>query len=171
MIKKVTLSLIVILMLAIAASAAVVGVMFAVYFTGNLPYSSQPVDFTVTDAYKTDGITFSKVGDAVSISAPLYANKTDILYADIIQVTALRTGNLKLENASRTSNGITSCEIQFYDMKNGTAGYSWFPLTTTPTTIGLGTFTKNQTYILQMIITTGANKSANEQIKFKMRMD
>lgn len=170
-IRKVILSIPALWLLTTVASAAIIGILFVVYFTGNFPYSPEPEDFTVVDAYANDGITFSKVGSAVSISAPIYANKQNIIYDSVIQVTALRTGNFRLENAYRTSNGITACAIRFYDLQNGTLGYNWVEMGTIPTTIGLGTFNKSQIFILQMRISTGTNTSAGEQIKFDMKMD
>jgi hypothetical protein len=170
--RKIILSIPALWLLTPLVSAAIIGIFFAVSFTGNFPYSPEPEDFTVVDAYSNDAITFNKIGDTVTISAPLYANKQNIFYDDIIKATALRTGNLKLENAYRTSNGITACAFRFYDLQNGTLGYDWIEMPTSPgTTIGLGTFNKDQVFILQMRISTGTNTSSGEQIKFDMKMD
>lgn len=172
-IRKIILSIPISLwLLTTLVSAAVVGILFVVAFTGNFTYQSVPQDFTVVDAYPNDGITFNQVGDTVTISAPIYPNKQNIIYGDVIKVTALRTGNFRLENAYRTSNGITACAFRFYDMQNGTLGYNWIEMPTSPgTAIGLGTFNKSQIYILQMRISTGTNTSSGEQIKFDMKMD
>lgn len=170
--RKPILSITALWLLISIVSASIIGIMFVVSFTGNFPYQSEPQDFTIVDAYINDVITFNKVGDTVTISAPLYANKQNIIYDDIIRVTALRTGNLQLMNPYRTSNGITSCAIRFYDMRNGTQGYEWVEMPTNPgTAIGLGAFSKDQIYILQMRISTEANTNASEQIKFDMKMD
>jgi len=170
--RKLILSIPALWLLTTLASAAIIGILFVISFTGNFPYQTEPQDFTGSDAYPNDGITFNQTGDTVSISAPLYPNKQNIIYDDIIKATALRTGNLKLENAYRTSNGITACAIRFYDLETGTLGYNWIEMPTAPgTTIGLGTFNKSQILILQIRISTGANTSASEQIKFDMKMD
>lgn len=153
------------------ASATIVGIMFLLSFTGTLTYNDAPVDFTIEDAYPGDVITYRKVGDVVFITAPIYANKTNVLYYDVIKITALRTGTLGLTNAYRTANGITKCEMKFYDFYNGSSGYTWFELGTTPGGVYIGQFNKSQVFILQMKISTGANTSTGEVITFDMKMD
>jgi len=160
-----------ILMLVGIASATIVGIIFLLSFTGQFTYSSMPEDFTIDDAYPGDVITYSKIGDTVFIEAPIYANKQNVLYQDVIKITALRTGTLGLTNAYRTANGITKCEMRFYDFQNGTSGYNWFELGTTPGGVYIGQFNKSQVFILQMRISTGANTSTGEVITFDMKMD
>lgn len=170
-ISKLLKTIIPLLLMVSIASATIVGVMFILSVTGQLTYSSTPIDFTVVDGDTGDAITYNKVGDSVFIQAPIYANKQNVIYYDVLKVTALRNGTLSLQNASRTSNGITKLEVRFYDFQNGTDGYNWVEIPTFPTAIGLGMFNQSQILIMQMRINTGTNTSSGEVILFDMKMN
>lgn len=141
--------------------------------TVSIIVNSEPEDFTVEDAFIYDDITFSRVDKVTTATALLYPNTQNKIYDDIIKVTALQTGTFRLENAYRTSNNITACAIRFYDLQNGTAGYNWVEIQPAPTPlipIELGTFNKNQIFILQMRISNGIDTNIDEQVKFDMKL-
>ncbi len=150
------------------ASAAVIGVYIYANVEATGTYQgSLARGFSIEDGDTTDEITYQISGDNVFLSFPLYKNQGEgVAYTRVLKIVPDGTvTNLLFSNLQRTSNGMLSAQLGFYEENSSGIGYVDIPLSPTSVTFPvLG----NHVYYVNLLISTGTPSGTNETITFKI---
>lgn len=158
------------LLLAGIASAAIVGVIIALFVTigGYGTYQPAPdMGFTAIDADTTDAIDFKydQASQVITFNFPVWTNKTGVEYRNVLSFTPKSDGQLILSEMQISPGNMKSVRVQLTD-KNDEYTYPW-SVPAFPNHISIPyTVTAGKQYNFSFMVDTGSDDTQPEMITF-----
>ena len=159
--------LIFLLMACIAGATIIAPVIYTVVnMTGTYTDSGYPgvPHYEVSDGDPTDQVTFTKVGNDVTVSFPAWKSANDIEYQKMLAITPDMNGSLIIRDIKYTGNGVTVLKAEINPV--GYMGQYSYSIPPSPQTnsFGIGDAKAGTPYYFSMKMSTNSSANVGENL-------